>query len=252
MMKTYSLIVLCAVLTLAGCRKDKDDESAIVFQASGNIDDDIDAFRALLGPLNTGAATVAGRREINWDGVPDDQLGKPLPEDFFNPTGPGALAARQRGLMYTSLAGTFMVSKSNFSEINTLAAGSFRPFSGNNTFANTSRNLWEVGFRVPGATTRAAVTGFGAVFSDVDVPNSSFLELFEDDKSLGRYAIPAHDNTSSHSFLGVYFKEQHKITRVVVSHPGTLAAGNADVSNGGTDDLIILDDFFYGEPTKQP
>jgi hypothetical protein len=179
-------------------------------------------------------------------------LGKPLPEDFFNPTGPGALAGRQRGLTYTSLAGAFMVSKANFAEVNTLAAGSFKPFSGNNTFANTSRALWEVGFQVPGQATRASVKGFGAVFSDVDLPNTSFLELFENDKSLGRFAIPAHDNSSSHSFLGVYFRNEHKITKVVVTHPGTLSSGQADVTNGGTDDLIVLDDFFYGEPTKQP
>jgi len=50
-------------------------------------------------------------------------LNKDLPNDFFNPTGPGAPQARQRGLAYAA-GGQFRVSRTNFSEINNNAAGS--------------------------------------------------------------------------------------------------------------------------------
>ncbi|HTE23546.1 hypothetical protein [Flavitalea sp.] len=251
MKKTFLALLTLSVL-FNSCKKDMVDENPVVIQGNGSIEDEIDAFRQLLGPLNSGSATTSGRREVNWDAVPDNQLGKPLPNDFFNPTGPGALAARQRGLVYTSVAGSFVVSKSNFEDINVLAAGSFKPFSGTNTFANTSSSLWEVGFQVPGQATSASVRGFGAVFSDVDVPNESYLEFFNDDKSLGKFFIPVHDANSSFSFLGVQFRANQKVTRVVVSHPGILSAGQADISNGGPKDLIVLDDFLYSEPTIQP
>jgi hypothetical protein len=251
MKKTFLALLSLSVL-FNSCKKDTVDESPVVIQGNGTIGDEIDAFRQLLGPLNSGSASTTGRREINWDAVPDNQLGKPLPNDFFNPTGPGALAARQRGLIYTSVAGSFVVSKTNFEEINVLASSSFKPFSGTNTFANTSSSLWEVGFQVPGQNTSASVRGFGAVFSDVDIVNESYLEFFNDDKSLGRFFIPAHDTNSSFSFLGVHFGANQKVTKVVVSHPGILSSGLADISNGGPKDLIVLDDFLYSEPTLQP
>ena len=113
MKKNLILFVLISFLLNACDKDDKAEEAPMVIQGNGNIQDEIDTFRQLLGQLNSGAATSNGRREINWDAVPEDQLGKPLPDDFFNPTGPGALAARQRGLTYTSRAGSFVVSKSN-------------------------------------------------------------------------------------------------------------------------------------------
>ena len=65
----------------------------IVFSASGAgpaaIQSTVDAFRASLGTLNpnNGQSFPSGRREINWDGVPD-AFAEPntLPADFFNTT----------------------------------------------------------------------------------------------------------------------------------------------------------------------
>ncbi len=240
------------MMAIAGCNKDNENKEAVeVIAVNGDIQAGMDRFRSLLGPLNTGGAATDGRREVNWDGVPEDMLGKPLPEDFFNPVGASAVATRQRGLVYTSRAGTFAVSKKSFEEVNILAAGSFKAFSGANVFANISNNLWEVGFQVPGKALKAGVAGFGAVFSDVDHNNESYLELFNESRSLGRFFIPAHNDKSTFSFLGIYFKNGEKITRIEVSHPGSLVSGKADVSQGGPDDLIVLDDFIYAEPEAQ-
>jgi hypothetical protein len=94
------------------------------------------------------------------------------------------------------------------------------------------------------------VRGFGAVFSDVDIPNTTFIEFFNETESLGKYFIPAHDQSTSFSFLGVYFNDNQKITRIEVGHPGVLSDGKADISDGGPKDLIVLDDFFYAEPQR--
>jgi hypothetical protein len=206
----------------------------------------------LLGdPLNTVTGLTSGRREINWDGVPDSLMDKKLADDFFNPTESNAPVARQRGLAYSPDNGEFMVSNKNFENINPLAASQFSSFSGNKTFANVSSSLWPVEFQVAGQKTPAFVKGFGAVFSDVDLNNSTSLEFFNGTKSIGKYFVPPHDVTNSFSFLGVYFKNNEKITKVLVSHKGFLSGGQKDVTDNGPDDLIILDDFLYSEPMAQ-
>ena len=60
--------------------------------------------------------------------------------------------------------------------------------------------------------------------------------------------IPPVRTTSTHSFLGVYFANK-KVTAVKIKQ-GTAAIGNLvkDISEGGTNDLIIMDDFLYDEP----
>lgn len=245
------LLLLCfAVIFLNACQKDsKAAEPVTVFTASGDINASVNEFRNLLGSqLNTTTGAVNGRREINWDGINDSLVGKSLPDDFFNAVLPEAPVTRKRGLAYAASSGTFMVSNTNFENVNPAAASQFKAFSGDKTFANISSNKWEVTFKVPGAVTDASVKGFGAVFSDVDLNNSTSFEFFNGTKSLGKYFVPPHDATTSFSFLGVYFKNSETITRVQVSHQGNLASGEADISNNGTADLIVLDDFLYNEP----
>lgn len=234
----------------AGCEKDK-HKDVIVFQASGDISAKVEAFRQQLGgTLNTTPGAVGGRREINWDGVPADLLGKPLPPDFLNNTDPGAPASSQRGLVYEA-GGTFQVSNINFEEVNPLAAGQFDAFSGTQTFTNTSSNLWDVGFEIPGQDVAASVRGFGIVFADVDLENNTSLEFFNGTKSLGKFYAPAQQPGSKFSFLGVYFKNE-RITRIKVQHGnGLLNEGQKDITDGGAKDLVILDDFLYDEPVKQ-
>src|SRR5213596_844652 len=67
----------------------------ITFSASGSspagIQATVDAYRADLGTLNPNVAGSfgSGRREINWDGVPDaSSAPNNLPNDFFNVNSP--------------------------------------------------------------------------------------------------------------------------------------------------------------------
>jgi hypothetical protein len=248
------LILKAAALVLlatAACKKKEELQKAVVVTSNGNINEQLNNFRNLLGAkLNTTPNASGGRREINWDAVPDDLMGLPLPNDFFNPKGNDAsLAARQRGLTYTG-TGAFMVSKQNFAEINAEASTEFAAFSGNKLFANTDASLWDIAFEVAGASTQASVKGFGAVFADVDVAKSTFMEFYNGTKSLGKYYVPVQNGVTKFSFLGVYFNSE-TITSVKVGHNGTLKNGQKDVSQGGTLDLIALDDFLYSEPVAK-
>jgi hypothetical protein len=239
---------IVAISMLSSCEKDSEPD-VVVIEANGNISAKVDEFRQLLGAtLNTAPGAVGGRREINWEGVPDSLLGQTLPNDFFNPAGNDpALAVRQRGLEYEP-TGNFMVSKVNFEEINSQAAGQFSAFSGSKTFANVNSDLWNITPEVPGQDVAATVKGFGIVFSDVDVANSTFIEFFSEQKSLGKFYVPVRTGSSSHSFLGVYFKKE-KVTKIRVGHDGVLGDGGKDVSQqAGAHDLITLDDFLYDEP----
>lgn len=246
-----ALIICLTVLVLSGCTKDNKpagDNQIIVVEATGDIAGRLEEFRQLLGSqLNTAPGSALGRREINWDGIPDEMLDKPLPADFFNPTGPQAITANQRGIVYT-VEQNFRVSKTNFADINANAAAQFNSFSGNKLFANVSNNKWDVEFQVAGQPLAAFVRGFGIVFSDVDQPNSTSLEYFSGQVSLGKFFVPAKTG-SNFSFLGVYFNND-RVTRVRVSHTGTLDNGEKDSSDNGPFDLVALDNFLYNEPLQ--
>lgn len=253
--KYLSKIIYTGVLAfsiLTSCEKENENSDVVVIEANGNVAPKVSEFAQLLGStLNTHPGAVGGRREINWEGVPDSLSGKPLPNDFFNPPGDNpALALRQRGIVYEA-TGNFMVSKVNFSEINSQSASEFTAFSGSKTFANITSDLWNIVPEVPGKAVAATVKGFGIVFSDVDVANSTFVEFFNEQRSLGKFYVPVHDNSSSHSFLGVYFKKE-KVTKIRVGHDGVLGDGQKDVSQQqGAHDLIVMDDFLYDEPVQK-
>src|SRR5438067_1256372 len=86
------------------------DASAVTFSASGAnpaaIQATVDAYRTSLGTLNANVAGsfATGRREINWDGVPD-ALAAPnlLPSNFFNVNSP-------RGVVFSTPGSGFEVS----------------------------------------------------------------------------------------------------------------------------------------------
>jgi hypothetical protein len=247
------LVIFGLVLTTISCKKENeksDAENVIVFEASGNINAELDAFRQTIGGgLNVAPGASGGRREIDWDGVPAQMLEQDLPLDFFNPTAPESPAIRQRGLTYPSGSAGFQVSNNSFASINSQASASFSPFSGANTFANVRAKAWDMKFQIPGQNIDASVNAFGLVLSGVDLPNSTSLEFFNGSRSLGKFFAPTHDATSSFSFLGVYFKNE-KVTSITVTHQGILSDGEADVSSGGSKDLIVLDDFVYSEPIE--
>ncbi len=240
-------MLICVTTLIFSCDKEK-EESIRIVSAGSDITASVTSFRAIAGSsVNTQPGASGGRREITWESVPEELLDQPLPQDFFNAVGPNADPANQRGLRYSTV-GSFRVSADGFSSLNPLAAAEFDAFSGQKVFANVSSNLWDVEFEVPGAAQPAATRSIGIVFSDVDEEGTTFIEVFNGNESLGKYFVPAHDNSSSFSFLGIHFPD-NVITRVRIGHEGTLSSGEPD-GTGGTD-LVVLDDFIYSEPVAR-
>ncbi|MBC7937000.1 MAG: hypothetical protein H7Y86_16755 [Rhizobacter sp.] len=252
-MKTFFYSMMAAVVTCSlwiSCSKDKETEAENelqVFAASGDITGKLNEFRQRLGgQLNTSPGNETGRREINWDAVPDSFENVNLPADFFNPVGPSANVALQRGFRYLPTAAA-RVSGNSFAGLEPTNAAQFSAFSGSKTFATVGSNIWNVEFEVPGQPIAASVQGFGAVFSDVDTDGSTAMQFFSGTESLGIFKIPVR-TTGSHSFLGVYFPNK-KITRVeILQGSAPVGAAVKDISAGGTNDLVLMDDFLYNEP----
>ena len=222
---------------------------AIAGSASGatpaGIQTTVDAFRTALGTLNPNVAGSfgTGRREINWDGVPN-ALASPnlLPANFFNVNSP-------RGVVLSTPGSGFEVSANaaigpiEFDNLNPTYSASFQTFSPQRLFTALGSNITDVNFFVPGTLIPATVSGFGAVFSDVDLANSTSLQFFADNgASLGTFFAQAANNGLS--FLGVAFNAGERVGRV--RDPS--GSGALGPNESPTFDVVAMDDFIYGEP----
>ncbi len=214
-----------------------------------------DAFR-----VDLGGGTVAGtngsfgglRREINWDGVPDN-FSRPnlLPSDFFNANSPrGAVFFNDHDNSFAVSAktGNPTATPVLFADFDPAYATKLTTFSAQRLFVSIWDPAYEVKFFVPGTNRPAVVSGFGAVFTDVDIADHTAIEFFGvDGQSLGRYAVPATSGDQTLSFLGVSFPGAPAIARVKVN------AGDVALDGGGEpfgQDAVAADDFLYGEPVE--
>lgn len=110
---------------------------------------------------------------------------------------------------------------------------------------NWDNLVTEVRFKVPGANQDAYVKGFGAIFSGVNLDNSTTIEFCDGNKSIGIFPVKPKAGNNTLSFLGVYFPDD-KVTLVKIKAGNTkLAAG---VQDDQYKDLVIMDDFLYNEP----
>jgi hypothetical protein len=237
-------------------------ETPTVFQAAGpsaaSIQSTVDQFRAALGTVNNAnnPGQVSGRREINWDGGSPTNAattlsGTPLTA-FLNTRGAN-ITTRGSGFVQappSGLADTF--GNSSYVTI-------FRAFSPLRLFSPIGSNVTEVEFSVPGSngSTPAISTGFGVVFTDVDSPDGSAPR----DRTGNRHAstlieyygthgqllftsnAPASPGDGNLSFIGVVFGDA-RVARVKI-----IAGDVAPGPNDDRKDIVMMDDFLYGEPT---
>jgi len=214
----------------------------------------VDTFRGDLGSLNPNTAGSAngGRREINWDGVPA-QFAAPnsFPLNFFNVNSP-------RGVVYSTPGTGFQVSGATgdiatagqpaaprFGNINGTYTANFSVFSPQRLFTVLGSTVSDVNFFVPGSTTPAFTQGFGAVFTDVEAEGKTTIEFFnQNGASLGKKVVPTSPNGGL-SFIGLAFSgaNARAISKVRIT-TGETALGAPE----GASDLVVMDDFIYGEP----
>ncbi len=163
-----------------------------------------------------------------------------FPANFFNVNSP-------RGVVFSTPGSGFQVSASaavGNIEFDNLAGGSslqFAPFSAQRLFTAVGSVITDVHFFVPGSATPAFTTGFGAVFTDVDLANTTSLEFFDlANTSLGTFFAPSIAGNETFSFLGVQFTSE-RIGRVRIT------SGNSPLGID-TGDNVVMDDFIYAEP----
>src|SRR6266508_3095898 len=186
----------------------------ILFSASGSspagIQATVDAYRADLGTLNPNVAGSfgSGRREINWDGVPD-AFAAPnlLPPDFFNVNSPRGVVFSTHGTGF-QVSGNAGVAPIEFDNINPAYSSLFAPFSPQRLFTALESKSVEIHFFVPGSTTPATSSGFGAVFTDVDRGGTRIAYYDGHNRRLARFDVPISPGNETLSFLGVRFLQE--------------------------------------------
>ena len=135
----------------------------------------------------------------------------------------------------------------------------FRTFSASRLFTPVGSNITETVFFIPGTNglQPATVRGFGAVFTDVDQPDgsgpgvkrgnrkaSTLIEYFGTDGDLLFSSfVPASPGDGNLSFFGIVFDDA-RIARVRIE-TGNVAPGPNDDRHH---DIVVMDDFIYGEP----
>lgn len=244
------LLLLTAIFSLYATAA---QAAPVVRMATGSSQTSIqtaaDQFRSDLGGAlnpNNGQVFDEGRREINWDGVPD-QFASPnaFPSDFFNVNSP-------RGVLFSTPGSGFRVSRTagagqvRFSDIEPSYASTFGTFSPQRLFTPLGSTITDIEFVVPRTNDRLGVKGFGAVFTDVDVAGSKIQWFDAAGGLLLERFVPAMSGTASLSFLGASFDGIGPVARVrITSGSKPLAAG---VTDGGATDVVAIDDLIYGEP----
>ena len=243
LLRSLLLVIVCSFVQFASAAQVVTSGSGLAATTTAR-----NAFRTILG-----GGTVAGangsfggvRREINWDGVPDAfSAPNNLPANFFNANSP-------RGAVFSTPGNGFQVSATaasgtpvRFGNINPTYPGTFTAFSPERLFTPLSSNVMSVSFFVPGTSLPATVSGFGAIFTDVDTLNGASLQFFDAaNKPIGSAIAPT--SAGDVSFVGVSFDAGERIRTVLIT-AGNSALGPNNAPPGI--DVVAMDDFIYAEP----
>ena len=229
-----------------------------VFQSAGptalSIQGSVDEYRAAVSEPN-------GRREINWDG------GNPANEATAVVGNPFTGFQVTRGALFTTPDGIGFIQAPAGTDVppgglagffnNPTYKTSFRAFSASRLFSAVGGKITDVTFFVPGGGGPATVNGFGSVFTDVDQPNgsgparkrgnrnaSTLIEYYgTDGQLLFSSFVPASPGDGGFSFFGIVFPDA-RIARVRITS-GDVAPGPNDSEK---EDVVMMDDFIFGEP----
>jgi len=255
--RVVTMATILVGLTLQGCGGGGggDHRKPTIFEGiATEIPEVLAEFQTRLGDDNGGVPeqSLVGRREINWDDVPDQNAAPGfLDPDFYNTrTAPFArgidLRTPGQGVEVSADTNNPTATPVRFGNINGTYVDEFTTFSPERLFSPIGSNILDVTFFVAGHPDVPALTrGFGAIFSDVDFTKVTSIEvLAENDTSLGSFFVEPNDHGLS--FLGVLF-DNPVIKHVRITY-GNEPLGETD---GGDVDVVVTDDFIYGEPQPQ-
>jgi hypothetical protein len=255
--------IIGLMLTATGYAQNNDQlTGAKVFQAAGptasSIQSSIEQFRNELGGLNNNnnAGPIGtGRREINWDGGGAATSVGPTPLDNF---------LANRGARFTTTGSGFVQAPpAGLADVfeNPTYANIFKAFSPLRLFSPIGSNVTETLFFQPGPDALPATTrGFGAIFTDVDLPDgggpstslgnrhaSTLIEYLDAAGNvLFSSFVPASPGDGNFTFFGIVFSDA-RIARVRIT-----AGAIPGPDDSRLTDVVMMDDFIYGEPQRIP
>jgi hypothetical protein len=244
----------------------RDFVAPTVFQAAGptvaSIQNTVAEYRLALGGANNGngGPVATGRREINWDGGNVANVTttiSPNPFAGFQVTR-GALLSTPDGTGFVQAPPAGLAILFNNPSYETI----FAAFSPSRLFSAIGSNTTDVDFFQPGGGNVPATTkGFGAIFTDVDQPDgsgpgdkrgnrksSTLVQYFgAHSELLFSSFVPASPGSGSQTFFGIVFSDP-RIARVRITS-GNAVPGADDIEK---QDVVMMDDFIYGEPQPLP
>ena len=239
----------------------KNFTAPMVFQGAGpnaaSLQALMDQFRLAIGGNNNGngGSANSGRREINWDGGGSTATSE-VPTPFT-----GFLANRG-GLFATPGSGFVQATAEGMATVfgNSTYEDEFKAFSPSRLFNPVGSNITETTFFIPGSgatPTPALTSAFGAVFSDVDQPDgsgpgnkrgnrgaSTLIQFFgSKGELLFSSFVPASPGQGTFTFFGIVFPDA-RIASVRIRTGDDPAGANDEPGR----DIVMMDDFIYGEP----
>jgi hypothetical protein len=237
------VIALITTSTAVGAQSSATGASPAAIQAT------VDAARTTFGVTNNGSAAgpfTSGRREINFDGVPDAFAAPALlPATFFNINSTRGIVLPE-GSQVSANSVNPTSTPVRFGNIFADYVTQFQTFSAQRLFAVPDSTTLDIAFFVPGTTTPAAVTGFGAVFTDVDAPGG--LTRIEACDAAGAIVetVTIPGTNGGLSFGEIHFASP-QIARVRI-HAGSVPLNAVTVADTPVTDAVAMDDLIYGEP----
>ena len=157
-----------------------------------------------------------------------------------------------RGVVFSTPGTGFLVSADSSNPSATSVrfgfGNDFQTFSAERLFTAINSNITDVLFFAPGTNVAATTSAFGLVFVDVEVAGLTRIAFYDSTDSLifTRDALVA--GNQGLTFLGAI------VTGGAISRVRITSGANTIVSNGllgnPNDDVVVMDDFIYAEPTR--
>src|SRR5947207_3471973 len=232
---------------------------------AGTANSALMAFEAAIGGVRNTAASpqTGGFRVINWDGVAVDGTDFGGNTTVIVPNKVVGIPLNRFETQGVFFEEVYAVSNEGFKSVNTTVNAAspslFPSFSPIRTFAMFNDNGIGLSFILPSSVNfsakPAATRGFGAIFFNVRIANTTSIEYFNGVRSLGKFFVPVGTQGQA-EFLGDLFATPIVTsvqivcgTDAIFTFDGVTATGSTTDNTGTGHNLVATDDFVYAEPT---